>query len=299
MFTDPHGLESDLWVTDGTGGTRRLASALIGSDPRLQAASRPAPRKGFHRGRRGAKPCGRPTGPRQERSLWPIRPSRARSCPSLLCRPAAGSFFLQSSTIAISSSGRRFSTRRDRPRHAAHRRLGLVPFRLCSLRRRAAALAAALRESGLPADDLAEAGPRILGVAVTVTGETVGFGGWEVSGADALLRSVVIGGERRGRRFGRGLVGLLAEAARAHGVRRLWLLTVGAAPFFTRLGFALVDRGHGAAGHRHLAPVHGAVPGECYLFGEGVVERAWHHPPPRPSPSGGGVLSEVRRPSLP
>lgn len=113
--------------------------------------------------------------------------------------------------------------------------LSLVPLTDLAL------LEAALREGGLPADDLAKPG-RQFWRAVAVTGETVGFGGWEGSGADVLLRSVVIGADQRGRGFGRKLVGLLAAAAHAQGVRRLWLLTLDAAPFFTRLGFARADR---------------------------------------------------------
>jgi amino-acid N-acetyltransferase len=68
-------------------------------------------------------------------------------------------------------------------------------------------------------------------------GRVIGCSGLELYGEAALLRSVVVEPERRGRDEGRRLVeGSLAEA-RGRGVRRLYLFTMNAAPFFRRLGF--------------------------------------------------------------
>lgn len=68
--------------------------------------------------------------------------------------------------------------------------------------------------------------------------------GWGGLGADrdALIRSVVVSPQARGRGHGTTLVQALAERAREDGVERLWLLTTDAAPFFTRLGWSQAAR---------------------------------------------------------
>jgi len=104
------------------------------------------------------------------------------------------------------------------------------------------ALAAALAEAGLPTADLA-ASPAQFFRAVDDRFETVGYAGIELHGDEALLRSVVILPARRGRGFGADLVAAMLAAARNHGARRVWLLTMDAAPFFARQGFSPADRG--------------------------------------------------------
>ncbi len=73
-------------------------------------------------------------------------------------------------------------------------------------------------------------------------GVRVGFGGVEIHGGDGLLRSVVALPEARGRGHGTAIVAWLARHAASRGVRRLYLLTTGAAGFFERCGFTRVDR---------------------------------------------------------
>lgn len=99
---------------------------------------------------------------------------------------------------------------------------------------------AALMEEGLPTDDLAEAGRAFF--RITDGPETVGYGGFELHGEHALLRSMVIDQERRGRGLGGITAELLLGKARAAGAREAYLLTLSAAPFFERLGFARIDR---------------------------------------------------------
>ena len=68
-------------------------------------------------------------------------------------------------------------------------------------------------------------------------GRVVGCSGLEVYGEAALLRSVVVLPERRGLDEGRRLVEASLSEARRRGVRRVYLFTMNAAPFFRRMGF--------------------------------------------------------------
>jgi N-acetylglutamate synthase-like GNAT family acetyltransferase len=99
---------------------------------------------------------------------------------------------------------------------------------------------ALLDEAGLYAGDLDARVDDIL-VARTDAG-VVGAGALEVSGEDALLRSLVVAPDRRGAAVGTHLVASLAARAREAGAARLWLLTETAEPFFTALGFEGADR---------------------------------------------------------
>lgn len=102
-------------------------------------------------------------------------------------------------------------------------------------------LAAALIAAKLPADDISEGGRRFWR-AIDETGAVIGYGGLEGSGADLLLRSVVILPARRGSGLGRALIDALLREAKHAGGRRVWLLTTGAADFFDRLGFERKER---------------------------------------------------------
>lgn len=97
-----------------------------------------------------------------------------------------------------------------------------------------------LKGAGLPHEDVAEPGRRFY--RLEDGAGPLGWGGLEIYGADALLRSLVILEHRRRLGTGTDLVERLAAEARALGVERLWLLTTTAAPFFTKLGFDLAKR---------------------------------------------------------
>ena len=99
---------------------------------------------------------------------------------------------------------------------------------------------AALLAEGLPTDDLGEGGRAFF--RITDGAETVGYGGYELYGDHALLRSMVIDRERRGQGLGRRATDLLLEKAYAMGARDAYLLTLSAVPFFERLGFTRMDR---------------------------------------------------------
>ncbi len=73
-------------------------------------------------------------------------------------------------------------------------------------------------------------------------GRVVGSAGLEVYGDVAVLRSVAVAPEHRGRGVGRRLVESALVEARHRGLREVALLTETAAPFFRRLGFQEVER---------------------------------------------------------
>jgi N-acetylglutamate synthase-like GNAT family acetyltransferase len=70
----------------------------------------------------------------------------------------------------------------------------------------------------------------------------VGFGGLEIHGEHALLRSVVTLPPLRKRGFGGAMVDALETEARLWKCRLIWLLTTTSAGFFERLGYVRCER---------------------------------------------------------
>jgi N-acetylglutamate synthase-like GNAT family acetyltransferase len=98
-------------------------------------------------------------------------------------------------------------------------------------------LEAALVRAGLPADDVGD--PHLLTWRFeTYEDVPVGFGGLEIHGDDALLRSVVTLPPLRQIGMGAAIVDALEAEARAHRCRTIYLLTTSEADFFGRLGYA-------------------------------------------------------------
>ena len=100
-------------------------------------------------------------------------------------------------------------------------------------------LIASLAKAGLLAEDVTTPGPlfwRFENEAMPV-----GFGGLELYGDQALLRSVVTLPPMRKRGIGRGIVAALEVEARIRACRALWLLTPGA-DFFAHLGYRRCER---------------------------------------------------------
>lgn len=106
----------------------------------------------------------------------------------------------------------------------------------------AAELRAALAAENLPVDDLRDAGRKLF--RVTRGSATVGFAGYELHGNDALLRSIVILPDQKGRGIGEAALQLLIEETMRVGARRGYLITTSARHFFEKHGFTPVDRGH-------------------------------------------------------
>jgi N-acetylglutamate synthase-like GNAT family acetyltransferase len=98
-------------------------------------------------------------------------------------------------------------------------------------------LAAALRKAGLPTAGLEDAGP-LFWRFVTRDDVPVGFGGLEVHGRDAVLRSVVTLPPMRGRGFGSAIVSALESEAAMRNVRAIWLMATAETDFFARLGYS-------------------------------------------------------------
>jgi N-acetylglutamate synthase-like GNAT family acetyltransferase len=102
-------------------------------------------------------------------------------------------------------------------------------------------LASPLALADLPADDIAEPG-RIFIRFREAEGGTVGFGGLEIHGRNALLRSITVMAGHRGGGRGRAIVSHLLWHAREAGAADAYLLTTTAQRFFEAQGFAVVAR---------------------------------------------------------
>jgi N-acetylglutamate synthase-like GNAT family acetyltransferase len=101
-------------------------------------------------------------------------------------------------------------------------------------------LHAALASSNLPTDDLQDAGRSFF--RFVEGNRTLAFGGFELYGEHALLRSIVVLPHGRGQGYGKVAADLLLRKASDAGARTAYLLTTDAAPFFERLGFRAIDR---------------------------------------------------------
>lgn len=98
----------------------------------------------------------------------------------------------------------------------------------------------ALEAAELPTDDLDEPGRAFF--ELSDDRGPIGFAGMEGSGADRLLRSLVVLPSRRRHGNGSLLVAHVEAFARQIGVDRLHLLTTSAADFFRARGYRLADR---------------------------------------------------------
>ena len=102
-------------------------------------------------------------------------------------------------------------------------------------------LKAALRHAELPTEDVEQDGC-LFWRFTTINDTPAGFGGLEIYGADALLRSVVTLPPLRGRGVGRAIVAALEAEAEMHGCRAVYLLTRTETEFFAKLGYTACAR---------------------------------------------------------
>ncbi len=72
--------------------------------------------------------------------------------------------------------------------------------------------------------------------------ETIGFGGLEIVGSKALLRSVVVKKEFQGKGFGKIISNWIEQRAKEQQISTLYLLTTTARDFFEHQGYQVVDR---------------------------------------------------------
>jgi arsenate reductase len=95
--------------------------------------------------------------------------------------------------------------------------------------------------AGLPTEGLSDQFPDGYAV-IRVGGRLAAVAGCEVHGDVGLLRSVAVAPDLRGLGLGERIVTDRVAAARARGLRTLYLLTTTAGDFFARLGFVGIGR---------------------------------------------------------
>ena len=103
-----------------------------------------------------------------------------------------------------------------------------------------ARISALLEANALPTSDLAECRPEF--VVIEEGDDLIGAGAIQIFADAALVRPVAIAKDRQKTGLGSSLLGAIERHASASGIRQLVLLTQTAEPFFTRLGYARVDR---------------------------------------------------------
>lgn len=124
---------------------------------------------------------------------------------------------------------------------------------------------ALLRANRLPADDIGTALIHDF-LLIRHGRELAGAIGLEHKGTAGLLRSLVVREQDRGRGWGRQLVAALETHARHRGVRRLYLLTTGAADFFAALGYREIPRQAAPAGIMDTAQFKSLCPASARLM---------------------------------
>ena len=94
----------------------------------------------------------------------------------------------------------------------------------------------------------------------------VAAGALEPLGTTALLRSVVIAPQFRGRGWGRRVTDRLLDQAQRLGIRELYLLTTTAAGFFAGVGFTTVPREAAPEPVRRTRQFAGLCPSSAVLM---------------------------------
>jgi len=92
----------------------------------------------------------------------------------------------------------------------------------------------------LPAEDCTEQASIFCGIFEAQ--ELIAAGGLEAAGECALLRSIVVRADRRGKGLAQALTEHLLQRAETEGRAAVYLLTETASDYFTRLGFSTVER---------------------------------------------------------
>ncbi len=94
-------------------------------------------------------------------------------------------------------------------------------------------------------------------------GKLVGSAELELYGDCALLRSVAVAPQVRGRGLGQRLVNAALDLARERGVQSVYLLTETAGDFFPRFGFQPIDRANVLATVQTSVEFTSACPGSA------------------------------------
>lgn len=143
-------------------------------------------------------------------------------------------------------------------------------------------LAQALAKAKLPAADV-DAPGRLFWRFEDADQVPLGYGGLEIHGTDALLRSLLTLPPAQGRGVGRAMVAALEVEAAALACRSIWLLTVDAAPYFARLGYAPCAREAASDAIRATEQWRSLCPANATVMSK-PLPRAAKRPPRRATP---------------
>jgi len=105
-----------------------------------------------------------------------------------------------------------------------------------------------------------------VGWVAAAADRVVGCVGLELHPPAALLRSLAVVPERRGRRVGSSLLARALLEARRRGAREVYLLTTGAADYFARYGFRPVPRAQAEPAVGHSAEFKGLCPASAVVM---------------------------------
>ncbi|MDH3614777.1 MAG: arsenic resistance N-acetyltransferase ArsN2 [Gammaproteobacteria bacterium] len=122
-----------------------------------------------------------------------------------------------------------------------------------------------LAGASLPVDDLTTDHMQNFLVALT-NDRPVGVIGLEQFGKVGLLRSLVVDPTLRNGGIGRQLVAALETRAAESGVSELWLLTIDADRYFSRLAYVVVDRNDAPEAIRNTDEFSKLCPGDAVLM---------------------------------
>ena len=120
-----------------------------------------------------------------------------------------------------------------------------------------------LRDAGLPVSDLSA---DHLAFVAEFNGRFSGVIGLETCGDVGLLRSLLVASESRRGGIGPALVTALEVSCIADGMNELWLLTIDAEQFFSRLGYEIRDRSQAPDVIRSTPEFSGLCPGDAHLM---------------------------------
>lgn len=123
----------------------------------------------------------------------------------------------------------------------------------------------ALTDAGLPVDDLTDE-EQFFFVSKAGT-----YGGFALLGSHALLRSIVVPSSIRGTGEGRRVVEALCRQATERGASTAWLLTTGAADFFSSCSFEKTSRDDAPNAIRATKQFSGICPGSASLMRRSLV----------------------------
>ena len=127
-----------------------------------------------------------------------------------------------------------------------------------------------LAGDGLPVDDLDASCMGRFIVAVDSRGGVQGAVGLEALGRVALLRSLVVAPDQRGRGLGGRLVDRLESEAASQGAAELWLLTNTARPYFLARGYRDRSREEAPAAIVATREFSSLCPGDASLMSRSI-----------------------------